>query len=104
MKLNIYSIFDTASALYLRPLFAQSDGQALRSFSDVAVDTDHEIGSHPEDYSLFRLGIFDDNSGKITNENNECLSTALEAVARARNKNGDQFELLDVTQSPGGTA
>ncbi len=100
MKHNIYSIFDTASGLYQQPLFAKSDGEVIRSFSDVANDKEHQIGLHPEDYSLYRLGIFDDNRGTLTDENNECLSTALECVAMARNN----VESIDKKQSAGETA
>lgn len=59
MKLNMYCIYDTATGVYLRPFFMQSDGQATRSFKDIATDADHEIGKHPEDYSLHRIGVFD---------------------------------------------
>ncbi len=85
MKLNIYSIYDTASGLYSRPFFCQSDGEALRSFQDLATDAEHPVGKHAEDYSLFRLGIFSDNNGSFTDEKNECLNTGLEAVAQSRN-------------------
>jgi len=104
MKLNIYSIFDTASGLYLRPLFAQSDGQALRSFEDIATDADNEVGKHPEDYSLFRLGIFDDTNGDLTQELNACLMTGLEAVAKSRKVNTDNIQALHNNLKAGGDA
>ena len=63
MNLNIYTIFDTASGTYMRPFFTQADGQAVRSFKDISCDAEHEIGQHPEDYSLWRIGLYDDNSG-----------------------------------------
>lgn len=85
MKLNIYSIFDSASGLYSRPFFTQSDAEAIRSFSDIAQDADHPIGKHPEDYTLFRIGTFDDNSALINNEANESLCTALERISAMRN-------------------
>ncbi len=84
MKLNIYSIFDTASGLYSRPFFTQSDPEAMRSFEDIATDAEHPIGKHPEDYMLYRIGIFDDTKGKLLDEENECLVTALECVAKSR--------------------
>ena len=84
MRLNIYTIFDQASGAYMRPFYAQSDGQALRSFTDIAQDADHEIGKHPEDYSLFRIGTYDDNKGELHPEDKECMATALEVVASAR--------------------
>ena len=55
MRLNVYTIFDSASSAYMRPFFMSSDGQALRSFTDISQDAEHEVGKHPEDYSLFRI-------------------------------------------------
>ncbi len=95
MKLNIYSIFDAASGLYSRPFYTQSDGEAIRSFSDIATDSDHPTGKHTKDYTLFRLGIFDDTNGKLTDELNSSLCNALERVAAAQTVNQDNMDLFD---------
>ncbi len=95
MKLNMYSIFDQASGLYCRPFFSQSDGEAIRSFTDLAVDAEHPVGKHAADYTLFRLGIFDDNDGKLTNEVNTVLGNALERIASAQNVKADNLDLFD---------
>ncbi len=102
MKLNIYSIFDTATGLYSRPYFTQSDAEAMRAFEDLAIDAKHPVGSHPEDYSLFRLGTFDDNHGKMTNEENECLVTALETISKTRRVDKDQMDLLSLVKTTDG--
>lgn len=94
MKMVIYSIYDTAAAAYMRPFFVQSDGQATRMFTDIALDAEHEVGKHPEDYSLHRLGQFDDNNGALMPENVECIITALEVVAKSRQVNKDGQEDL----------
>ncbi len=86
MKTQIYAIFDTASATYQRPMFSRADGEIMREFQNICTDKEHPCGQHPEDYSLFRLGNFNDQTGKVTNENNECLSTGLEMLALSRNK------------------
>ncbi len=96
MKLTIYSIFDTASGLYSRPFFTQSDPEAMRSFEDISTTADHPIGKHPEDYMLFRIGIFDDTKGKLVDEDNECLVTALECIAKSRKINPTkQLDLVE---------
>lgn len=84
MILQMYSIFDSAAAAYLRPFYCQTDGEALRAFTDIATDADHNIGKHPEDYSLYRVGQFDDNKGKLVPLDKECLATAQEVVASSR--------------------
>ncbi len=94
MKLNVYSIFDTASGLYSRPYFTQSDAEAVRSFTDVSTDADHPVGKHAEDYTLFRLGTFDDERGQLNDEVNESLCTALERIASTRNSARDNLEVF----------
>ncbi len=104
MKLNMYSIYDTAAACYTRPFYMQSDGQAMRSFTDISSDADHEIGKHPEDYSLHRIGVWDDSNARTHSEKPECLSTALEAIANSRAVNPNNLEVFDKNISAGGTA
>jgi len=84
MKLNAYTIYDVASGVYMRPFFSQADGQAVRGFKDIATDADHEVGKHPEDYTLYRIGSFNDTTGKMQGEELEKLTTGLECVAADR--------------------
>lgn len=107
MRLNIYTIFDQASGVYKRPFTAQADGEVIRVFKDMALNKDHEIGAHPEDYTLWRIGTFDDNKAIVVAEDKECLGTALEMVASAQTvdavKKADlEAEILEM--SPGGSA
>ncbi len=93
MRQQIYSIYDVASGLYQRPFVAQSDGQVTRSFSDLARDSEHEIGQHPEDYTLFSLATFNDNTGEIVGHPApEKIATALELIAIDRNVKKDQLD------------
>lgn len=81
MKLNAYSIFDAAAARYERPFFMMSDQEAIRTFGDLANGNhDHPVGKHPEDYSLFRIGVYDDQTAKFQSEDRECLVHALETI------------------------
>ena len=38
---------------------------AIRSFSDAVQDQDSAFNKHPEDYSLWEIGEFDDQTGEI---------------------------------------
>jgi len=99
MKLNAYTIYDTASGTYMRPFFSQADGQAVRGFKDIATDADHEVGKHPEDYTLYRVGAFNDTTGKLEGEELEKLTTGLECVAAGRQINHDKMEELQRSQA-----
>lgn len=82
MKMNFYAVFDSATGAYMRPFVMQSDGQAIRSFSDETNNPETPLHAHPEDYSLFRLGIFDDQTAIITPEDPTCLARAHEIQAK----------------------
>ncbi len=103
MKLNVYTIFDTASGTYWKPLMAKSDGEIMRSFKDISCDAEHPVGQHPEDYSLWRIASWCDNTAKYILEDKECLATALEVVARSRTVDREKMEELKAV-SAGGTA
>ncbi len=103
MKVQVYAIFDTCSGIYEKPFFHTADDAVRREFQDIATSADHPISKHPEHYSLWRLGNFDNTTGKIMNEVNECLWTAVEAISQTQNVNREQLDLLDENISPGGT-
>lgn len=60
MKLRMYTIYDSKSETHCQPFFHYQDGQATRAFSDVVNNPETPIGKHPEDYTLFFCGTFDD--------------------------------------------
>ncbi len=96
MKVQCYAIFDTCSGIYEKPFFSTTDDLVKREFQDIAVSADHPISNHPEHYSLWRLGNFDNNTGKILNEPNECLWQAVEAISQSQAVTGNNgTELKD---------
>ena len=65
MKLMVFSVFDTKAGAYASPFFMSNQAQASRDFGDAVQNPKLHLNKHPEDFSLYCLGIFDDNSGKI---------------------------------------
>ncbi|AXH75707.1 MAG: nonstructural protein [Microviridae sp.] len=65
MDYRIFSVFDVALGAYGRPMFLQSKGQAVRSFSDEVNRRadDNQMNRHPEDFQLFDLGSFSEDTG-----------------------------------------
>lgn len=107
MKVQAYAIFDTCSGIYEKPFFSTTDDMVKREFQDIAVSAEHPIAKHPEHYSLWRLATFDNNTGKMTDEKNECLWQAVEAIAQAQiiaQPERDAIEHYPLDISPGGTA
>ncbi len=90
MRQFLYAVFDSASGVYDRPWVSLSDGAALRGFSDISCDAEHPIGKHPECYSLYRIGEYDDNTGIITPEDAIVIGKAHELVSASRKIIGEQ--------------
>ena len=103
-KLNMYCIFDQASAVYDRPFCALADAAASRSFSDIAMDAEHPIGRHPEHFSLVRIGVFDDNNAVVSVEDKTTIITGLEAVAAGRKIKENQLRMFDQSLGENGNA
>lgn len=62
MDFKVYSIYDAAVSAYMQPFCAQSKGQAVRMFSDSVNDSSTMFFKHPDDYTLFELGSWNDES------------------------------------------
>lgn len=63
--LNAYSVMDVKSKLFARPHFQQTDGVAIRSFSQACEDDSTELNKYPEDFSLYHVGEFDIETGVL---------------------------------------
>lgn len=67
-KLKVFSVYDAKIEAYARPFFMQTQGQALRGFIDVVNDASTELSKHPEDFTLFLLGDYDEATGQFENQ------------------------------------
>lgn len=65
MKLQVVAIKDNAAQLFGRPIFVPALGVANRQFSDEVnrAAEDNQYYKHPEDFDLYQLGTFDDETG-----------------------------------------
>lgn len=67
MQNKILTIYDCKAEAYGRPFVARSTGEGLRSFTDEVNSgrEDSQLSNHPEDFTLFEVGTFDDAKGEI---------------------------------------
>lgn len=65
MMLKMFSVFDSKIKAYLPPFFQRTTGEAERAFSDAVNRQDSGFKAHAEDYSLFELGSWDDQTCKF---------------------------------------
>lgn len=73
---RVVSVFDTKSKIFSKPMLFVTDGVALRSFSDEVNRKDSDLGAHVDDFQLFLLGTFDDQTGMYTQDKVEILALA----------------------------
>ena len=66
MKKVYYAVYDRKAEMYMPPFLEVKDGTAIRALQDAIASKDHPFAKHPEDFSLFQLGVFDDETGMIT--------------------------------------
>jgi len=67
MQMQIVAIHDRAADAFGRPIFVNSLGQAIRSFQDEInrPGDNNEMNKHPDDFDLYHLGLYDDNTGRM---------------------------------------
>lgn len=68
MILKAFSIYDSKACFFGNPFFAQKEEQAIRDFGDAVNSNEPNNGfaRHPEDYSLFYIGDFDNENGEFS--------------------------------------
>lgn len=67
MKTNLYVIFDSKAKIYNKPFCLLNDQVALRAAADILNDTNTDIAQHPFDFSMFKIGEYDDETAQIIN-------------------------------------
>jgi len=63
MVSKVYTVYDCKSEIYLTPFQRSTRGQCIRDFTDTVCDPKSQFNKHPEDYTLFEIGTYDDLSG-----------------------------------------
>lgn len=67
MTLQMFAVFDSKISMYAKPFTQRSNGEALRSWMDIVQDEQSSINKHPEDFTLFHLGQYHEDTGTFTN-------------------------------------
>ena len=75
----VCAVFDQCVSAYAKPFFVPTDRAAVRSFVDEVRRQSPEnlLFVHPEDYSLYKLATYDEDTGRFV-----CLEPP-ELLARA---------------------
>lgn len=80
MNIKMYSVLDLKTGCFSHPFYEVTNGSAVRAFVDTAQNKDHPFNKHPEDYQLYYIGEFRDDTGSIVCVVPELLMAAINAV------------------------
>lgn len=78
----VVSVKDRAVDAYNRPFIVPTTGAAIRSFTDEVNRKESEMYAHPEDYDLYEIGTFDDQTGNISTQQPRVLTRAQDVVIK----------------------
>ncbi len=65
MQLKMFTIYDSKANAFLQPWFLTTEALAVRAFSDLANDQESNVSRHADDYTLFKIGTFNDATAKV---------------------------------------
>lgn len=65
MKLGVFSIYDQQAKVYNVPFYSRYKGEASRSFLDLASDGKSTVSLHRDDYILYQVGEYEDETGRL---------------------------------------
>lgn len=65
MELKMYCVRDSKAEIYNNPFFSITHAEAERTFQSAVRDPKTKVGQYPEDFDLYYVGTYDDNTGKI---------------------------------------
>jgi len=79
---SVLAVFDEKAEAFAQPFFQQSDVLAIRAFTAAARDPESLLYKFPRDYSLYKLGTYDDGLGRFENlERPQLVMTSQQAQA-----------------------
>lgn len=84
MNLQVFCVRDAKAEAYLPPFFLPKAAMALRTFTTCCNSDSHQFGEDPEDFTLWHLGEFDDETATWHPFDSPiCLGRGHEVVAQA---------------------
>lgn len=84
IEVGVYSIFDKCADTFNTPFFLGNHKTAIRQFVDLANNPDTLIYKHPEDFTLYYLGLWKPIQGEIKPFEQKKIFEGMD-IARERN-------------------
>ena len=65
MIIQVFTIWDAKSEVFMQPFYSHNVGTAIRSIQETMRDPNSMFAKYPEDFMLYQLGAYDDQLGKF---------------------------------------
>lgn len=78
--MKVLAVRDAQLGAFMQPFFTQSIGVAVRSFADEVNRQESPMNAHPDDYELFEIGEYDEETGHISCFTPKSLSLAKNVI------------------------
>lgn len=77
----MYAIFDSKVEIYTNPFHFRNDAECIRQFQTEANNPESKLNKHSEDYSIFLLGEYCDDTAQFEiRESPKCIARMHELV------------------------
>lgn len=81
-----FAVLDLKAASYGTPMFMETEGVAMRSFTDACADPRGPLNQHPEDFVLVEIGSYDPNLGRLDSPTEpRHIMSAMQGVEACKN-------------------
>lgn len=80
----MYALFDKKAKAYLTPFFSENSATAMRTLVGPANSRESFLGVYPDDYDVYILGDFDEQSGKVNGINPEYVFRIADLVRQEK--------------------
>ena len=78
--MELYSIRDEKAVCSYEPQIFRAQVDAIRFFDQAIQNKNTMINKYPDDFTLYKIGVFDERSGVITDVKIEKIVTATELI------------------------
>jgi len=85
-KLLMFCIYDCKMELYLSPFTSINAAVAARIFETAVVTKGHDFNTHPDDYSLWQIGEFDQQTAGVETTAARNIVQAHHIINRLKNE------------------
>lgn len=97
---SMYALYDKGIQVFLNPIHFQNDGEAFRWFTTIVNDkNDTNISLYPDQFILFRLADYDENSGQficVYNDEKDLPKRLVNGADLVDKRMREKYELEDI--------